>query len=113
MGSARGPGGFARVRRHVFLNQKKDRRAHWHIDYLLLDSHFRLDVAICGHSRTDVECLLAEQLCDSDSVPGFGSSDCACHSHLFFRKVNPCIEVISSFRDLGIAPDIKTIKNHG
>jgi Uri superfamily endonuclease len=94
----------------MYIN--KDRTPRWHVDYLLLDPHFRLYSLICGPCEDDVECHLAEALCGG-GVQGFGCSDCACYSHLFFRKKDPCHEVITTFQKLGITPAIKTIKNPG
>jgi len=73
-------GGFkSRLRRH--LNDNK--RLHWHIDYLLRKA-FVNSIILC--ETTDrAECTIAQALSRQfDSIPGFGSSDCKCHSHLFF-----------------------------
>lgn len=81
VGSALG-GLEPRVGRHLKGGSSK----HWHIDYVL-------DRAVCKRailfpSSDDIECALAMELgaiigtyCPAD---GFGSSDCACNSHLFW-----------------------------
>jgi len=112
IGSAHGSGGFARVRRHVTLTVRCNRNPHWHIDYLLMDSRFHLQSAICGCTTEDKECYLAKSF-STDAVKDFGCSDCSCTSHLFFWENDPMEEIISAFRVLGITPVIKTIKNHG
>jgi Uri superfamily endonuclease len=78
-----------RVRRHK--SQKK--RLRWHIDYLLANADILATVAIPG-DRKEVECgiVRALQRCEGASipVPGFGSSDCGCDSHLlYFGDLDP------------------------
>ena len=83
VGSARGPGGLrARLARH--LHQQK--KLHWHVDYLL----GRASVVEIWHSpsRERLECLWAQALlalpAAQPAVPGFGSSDCSCLTHLLY-----------------------------
>lgn len=74
-----------RIERHKRTRKNK----HWHIDYLREMSSvvqawpIRIDA--------DIECSLAREIrtiCD-DEVTHFGSSDCACASHLFYFSQNP------------------------
>ncbi len=80
VGSAFGPGGLeARIARHI----RRDKKLHWHIDYL------REYAEICevwtapGH----LECTWAGKLASTPGfevvAPGFGASDCGCETHLF------------------------------
>ncbi len=73
-------GGFtSRLNRHL----KQNRKPLWHIDYLLQKANIS-GIALC---ETDdrVECVIAQALSHQfDCIPGFGSSDCKCLSHLFF-----------------------------
>ena len=80
MGSALG--GFkARVNRHLAEGKKPK----WHIDYLLTEAKV-VQVILCETERR-LECLLSQALVDRFSVvPGFGSSDCRCKSHLCFAN---------------------------
>jgi sugar fermentation stimulation protein A len=81
VGSAHGPGGlFARLGRY-FAGPK---RTHWHIDYLL--EHAKVEGALFRVERDRLECDWAEWLraMARAPVPGIGSSDCRCSSHLFF-----------------------------
>jgi Uri superfamily endonuclease len=79
-GSAHGPGGLkARINHHL---QHAD-RPHWHVDYL------RRVAAVHGVWYTcdpaHLEChwaIAALGLPGAKPVPGFGSSDCSCRSHL-------------------------------
>jgi Uri superfamily endonuclease len=78
VGSAMG-GLKSRLNRHL----KKDKRPHWHIDYLLQKASIS-GIILC-QAEERVECLIAQALSHQfDSIPGFGSSDCKCRSHLFF-----------------------------
>ena len=75
----------ARIDRH----RRREKALHWHIDYLSGESAI-LDVKI--HTQTTLtECGLNEMIFkikDAELlVPGFGSSDCKCKSHLaYFRE---------------------------
>jgi Uri superfamily endonuclease len=69
----------ARLSRHLGRNKKR----HWHIDYLLPKASIT-DIII-GESEDRIECAMARALSSQfDSIPGFGSSDCHCPSHLFY-----------------------------
>jgi Uri superfamily endonuclease len=103
VGSARGPGGFARVSRHRRLALSRDRPPRWHVDHLLLSPSFTLRHVVCGPSEADLECALARSL-RGGAVPSFGSSDCSCGSHLFYRPSDPRGEVIEAMASLGLTP---------
>lgn len=91
VGSAFGPGGvLARVQRH--LRETKPR--HWHVDYLTPVA-VPIEVWYC-HDREPREhgwagALHADPRLDAPA-PGFGASDCRCHSHLFFARAHPRLE---------------------
>lgn len=86
MGSALG--GFkARVNRHLAEGKKPK----WHIDYLLTEAKV-VQVILCETERR-LECLLSQVLANEfSSVPGFGSSDCRCKSHLYFADNRAYLE---------------------
>lgn len=82
VGSALGPGGLAgRIGRHA----KAVKRCRWHIDYLRRRS--RLSAVwhiVCGIRREHAWADILGRLPGvRGAVPGFGSSDCGCESHLF------------------------------
>ncbi len=86
VGSALG-GLQSRVARHL----RKEKRLHWHIDYLLqaakvIEVWYRV-----GPER--LECAWAEALRRSGRVEpvlrGFGASDCGCEGHLFYSAQRP------------------------
>lgn len=82
VGSAFGPGGLqARLKRHM----RRSRSAHWHIDYLRRAA--KLVQIWYSDYPNKLEHPWARQILASRTtfvpVPGFGSSDCRCPSHLF------------------------------
>jgi len=75
----------ARVARH----KRKRKRMRWHVDYLrdVCD----VSAALPVRTRDDIECELAGAVAGlyPAPVPGFGSSDCRCASHLFHSREDP------------------------
>jgi len=69
-----------RLARHG--RQRKPLR--WHIDFL--SCHATMLGALTYDGDRSVECRIADALAQEYvmPVPGFGSSDCGCKSHLFF-----------------------------
>jgi Uri superfamily endonuclease len=109
VGSALGPGGLARVTRHIGLAKQKDRRPHWHVDYLLLSDDFLLSYVICIHTADPLECRLAEAV-RGLPVRGFGCSDCRCASHLLYSPCDPFGQCLKAAESLGGNVISKTIK---
>ncbi|MCD4685321.1 MAG: GIY-YIG nuclease family protein [Anaerolineae bacterium] len=82
VGSAHGPGGLrARLRRHL----RTEKTRHWHIDALTTAAPVIAVWFMAAPER--LECRWAAQIAARDAthapVVGFGSSDCACETHLF------------------------------
>lgn len=72
-----------RVKRHL----KKQKKKHWHIDYLL--DHANIKNVLVKEGPKSLECLIAKKLLGfSIPIKGFGCSDCNCKSHLFKIKKN-------------------------
>lgn len=70
-----------RIKRHF----RKRKKLFWHIDYFLKFAKI-LDVITVRTNQREAECMVAGNLLDRyDSIKGFGSSDCRCESHLFFK----------------------------
>ena len=88
VGSAQGPGGFARVVRHIRVNREKNRNPRWHIDYLLLSPFFHIARVYCIKTDQKIECSVSHFM-DGRVVSGFGSSDCSCPGHLFYYPSDP------------------------
>ncbi len=72
--------------RRIARHQRKDKKLHWHIDYLLAHQEVILSEAICYPSKIKEECHYNQLLLKGGAeVPilGFGSSDCRiCRAHL-------------------------------
>jgi Uri superfamily endonuclease len=88
VGSAHGPGGLrARLMHHL----EPATRPHWHIDYLRAHASPEEVWYCCGLRTWEHEWALHLGNEQGASVPlaGFGSSDCACESHLFFFGNRP------------------------
>lgn len=82
-GSARGPGGLKRVKRHLDVLNGLNKSRRWHIDFLLPLAEFEYVVAT--YTAQDLECAIAQRIgAELDSVQGFGCTDCRCCSHLHF-----------------------------
>ncbi|HOW71182.1 MAG TPA: GIY-YIG nuclease family protein [Phycisphaerae bacterium] len=80
-GSARN-GLVQRVRRHL----RREKRMHWHIDYLLMVADGVEAFVLPGTAVAECE-LHAGLAGGKVAVPGFGSLGCRCRSHLaWFRK---------------------------
>lgn len=79
VGSALG-GLDSRLKHHL----KSAKRPHWHIDYLLREARVATIWYALGQDR--LECKLNAMLAGlpgaAPIVPGFGSSDCRCDTHL-------------------------------
>ncbi len=89
----------SRLNRHL----KSDKKPHWHIDYLLEKASIS-SIILC-ETNNRVECTIAQALNGQfDSIPGFGSSDCKCRSHLFFAtdKMKPTI--MATLNSLSMQP---------
>ena len=102
-GSAMG-GLRSRLDRHL----KIDKKFRWHIDYFLRWASVR-DIIIY-ETEERIECTIAETLSRRfKPVPGFGSSDCKCASHLFFTGKGTVQEIIKMLESADLNPTL--IKN--
>jgi Uri superfamily endonuclease len=90
VGSACGGGGLkSRLARHL----KTSKKCRWHIDYLR--RHVSFERLWWLEGGASLECVLASGFAGADvPMPGFGSSDCRCVSHLFYMHSvpEPCME---------------------
>ncbi len=98
-GSALG-GLKARVDRHL----GREKKLHWHADYLSAEVPWEYAWQLADGQRW--ECVWAAAAAVTDGVaspvPGFGSSDCRCPSHLV--RVNNAKQVRELLRSLSPAP---------
>jgi Uri superfamily endonuclease len=76
-----------RIARH----QSKEKKLHWHIDYLLAHSEVELVEVVSYPSEIKEECFYNQILINKKAevpVKGFGSSDCKnCPAHLLKIKI--------------------------
>ncbi len=93
-------GGFkSRLNRHL----KSNKKPHWHIDYLLEKASI-VDIILC-ETNDRMECIIAQALNGQfDSIPGFGSSDCKCRSHLFFAANKMKSTIMATLNSLSMQP---------
>ena len=95
-----------RLDRHL----RSEKKAHWHIDYLLEKA--RIGAIVTCETDVRVECVIARALAGRfDSVPGFGSSDCRCRSHLFFSTAPMTDTVVRILGQLGLKPDWQCVQS--
>jgi Uri superfamily endonuclease len=93
----------ARLARHL----RREKKLHWHIDYLLKEAEVEEIILCQGEER--VECSLAQALAGKfQSVSGFGSSDCKCRSHLYFASEKDRLKarVAEAVKQAGLAYEI-------
>lgn len=80
---------FQRIDRHLKVEKKK----HWHIDYLSSSKNSEISrIFVIPNAPKSVECKIGKKLKEefdiTDSLIGFGNSDCRnCRTHLFYSKV--------------------------
>ena len=104
VGSALG-GLRARLDRHL----RPEKKLHWHIDYLLEKA--RIGETVACETSARVECAIARGLVARfESVPGFGSSDCRCRSHLFYSRAKMTETVVSVVEGLGLEADRQCVR---
>lgn len=73
----------ARIKRHL----KKEKKIHWHIDYLLKYENNTIEEVLFNISDEKIECKLAQQISKKgQDIDKFGSTDCNCNSHLIYFK---------------------------
>jgi sugar fermentation stimulation protein A len=78
-----------RVERHL----RRRKRQHWHIDYLRQVADDVTALPIRASERQECDLTQAMSQYAAAAVDGFGSSDCHCGSHLFFRAEAPLDDV--------------------
>lgn len=71
-----------RIDRH----SRKKKPLRWHIDYLSIQA--QMVGALLISCNKQKECLIAGRLSKifEVAVPGFGSSDCSCRTHLYYSE---------------------------
>jgi len=95
-------GGFkARLSHHL----RPEKKPHWHIDYLLQRASIRSIILCDSLERT--ECTIARAISNHfTAIPGFGASDCRCHSHLFRTADGMKEEIMTILKALNMNPRV-------
>ncbi len=99
----------SRLSRHL----RQSKKSRWHIDYLLRKAS--ITAIIFAEAEERIECDIAQALSSQfSSVPGFGSSDCRCSSHLFFApgEAQMRASVMSAFKRLALSPGLIEPENY-
>ena len=80
---------MANLSKRMERHRRIRKRHHWHIDELRAVAEFHSLLAI--RSSTRLECRIAEAFSGISewTIPGFGSSDCSCKTHLFGMESDP------------------------
>ena len=85
---------FNGVDQRILRHLKKHKNLHWHVDYLLDNSE--IVKVFYKQNEKKEECIFAKTMNEELlNIPGFGCSDCACESHLFYgsyEKISMVIE---------------------
>ncbi len=88
-----------RIQRHM----RKRKTFYWHIDYLREYADRCIALPVRSSTPLEHDLAAAVSAIADWSVPGFGSSDCSCDSHLFGMLQNPVedprfIDILLEFR---------------
>jgi Uri superfamily endonuclease len=105
VGSARGRAGPRRIERHADIAEGRREGRFWHIDHLLRLG--QLEAIVSAETVERQECAVASRIAQvaAEAVPGFGSSDCRCRSHLFRVDEHDAVSTVSRvMAELGLRP---------
>jgi len=99
-GSARGSGGFSRIRRHLDVAAGRNPTRRWHIDYLL--PYIIPKGVVLTHTDQDLECQISETIgSHTGTIHRFGSSDCSCNGHLHLEKdIEKLVRIVTNAHDI-------------
>jgi sugar fermentation stimulation protein A len=75
-----------RMGRHL---RKRGKQKHWHLDYLCPLAKTIRALPILTYQNRECDLAAALKALGGKGVPGFGSSDCRCESHLYYFKNRP------------------------
>ena len=80
---------MANLSKRMERHRHTRKRHHWHIDDLRAVAEFHSALAIRSSDRLECEIARAFSEIAEWTVPGFGSSDCSCETHLFGMSKDP------------------------
>ncbi len=79
------------LQKRISRHKRTGKKLHWHIDYLREEAQFIAALPILTATPLECEIGAAIRSIADWTVRGFGSSDCACESHLFGMETNPIV----------------------
>jgi Uri superfamily endonuclease len=112
-GSARGSGGFGRIRRHLDVAAGRNPTRRWHIDYLL--PHTIPKGVVLTHTYRDLECNISGTIgLHTKTIHRFGSSDCSCNGHLHLEKdIEKLVRIVTNAHGInGLFKNFIPFNNH-
>jgi sugar fermentation stimulation protein A len=80
---------MANLSKRMERHRRIRKRHYWHIDKLRAVAEFHSGLAIRSSKRLECEIANALSGIAEWGIPGFGSSDCSCETHLFGMKSDP------------------------
>jgi Uri superfamily endonuclease len=90
-----------RVSRHL----RREKKLHWHIDYLL-EKALVENIIVCQSIERN-ECDIAGEVAKIYRViNGFGSSDCKCPGHLFYSPFTFDDRILRMLESAGMKPHL-------
>jgi len=96
------------LERRVARHFRKDKKLHWHIDFLLKDAELLRAYLIPSDKRLE-EKLSLEVSKRGEPVPGFGASDIKVGTNLYFFRGEPDEVLVGILKGLGL--DWKIVKS--
>ncbi len=99
-GSALGQGAVS-LRRRVARHFRKEKKRHWHIDYLLASRTAYITAVVAAPNKDNKECEINSLIRKIEGatapITGFGASDCKhnCKSHLIHLGKNNNLERVA------------------
>lgn len=80
---------MANLSKRMERHRRIKKQHYWHIDELRAVSEFHSVLAIHSSIRLECEIAIALSGIADWNIPGFGSTDCSCETHLFGMSKDP------------------------
>ena len=96
------------LEKRVLRHFRKNKKLHWHIDFLLKEAELLRAYLIPSDKRLEEE-LSLEVSKRGEPVPGFGASDIKVGTNLYFFREEPDEALVEILKGLGL--DWKIVKS--
>ena len=101
---------MAGLKQRVLRHLRKEKKLHWHIDFLLEKALIE-NIIVCQSMERN-ECDIAGEIAKRYRViNGFGSSDCKCPGHLFYGPAISVDRIIRMLESVGMKPHLVKVNN--